>query len=61
MLLRHSLQMEVEAQALETAVGAVLEVGHRTPDLSAAGHATVTTQQMGDLVVEALLAGRDER
>jgi 3-isopropylmalate dehydrogenase len=56
MLLRHSLQMEVEAQAVETAVSAVLEAGHRTADLVAPGQAAVTTQQMGDLVVESLAA-----
>ena len=33
---------------------AILAAGHRTPDLAAPGQAAVTTQQMGDLVVEAL-------
>ena len=74
MLLRHSLEMEVEAQAVETAVAAVLDAGHRTPDIvpcptlgplapgqrvrcvAAPGQPTVTTRQMGHLVVEALAA-----
>jgi len=60
MLLRHSLQMEAEAQAVEAAVGAVLEAGHRTADLVGPGEAAATTQQMGDLVAEALRAGRGE-
>ena len=33
MLLRHSLEMEAEARAVETAVAAVLDAGHRTPDI----------------------------
>jgi 3-isopropylmalate dehydrogenase len=55
MLLRHSLQMETEARAVETAVAAVLDAGHRTPDIAAPGGVTVTTQRMGELVVEALV------
>jgi 3-isopropylmalate dehydrogenase len=54
MLLRHSLDMETEARAVETAVSAVLDAGHRTPDIAAPGGPAVTTQQMGDLVIEAL-------
>jgi 3-isopropylmalate dehydrogenase len=54
MLLRYSLRMEAEARAVETAVSTVLEAGHRTPDIAAPGQATLTTQQMGDLVVGAL-------
>jgi 3-isopropylmalate dehydrogenase len=61
MLLRYSLQMEVEAQAVEAAVGAVLEAGYRTLDLAAPGQKVVTTQQMGDLVVEALATGGEEQ
>jgi 3-isopropylmalate dehydrogenase len=58
MLLRHSLQLEAEAKAVEAAVAAVLEEGHRTADLAALGAAAVTTQEMGNLVVEALAAGK---
>lgn len=61
MLLRHSLEMEAEAQAVESAVSAVLEAGQRTADLVAPGQAAATTQEMGDLVVEALAAGARER
>lgn len=58
MLLRHSLGLEDEARAVEAAVAAVLEAGHRTADLAAAGEGRppLTTSQMGDRVVEALLA-----
>jgi 3-isopropylmalate dehydrogenase len=54
MLLRHSLGMEEEARAVESAVGHVLDAGHRTPDITTEGAPTVTTARMGDLVVEAL-------
>lgn len=54
MLLRHSLAMETEAQAVEAAVAAVLDDGHRTPDIAAPGEPTVTTQEMGNLVVASL-------
>jgi 3-isopropylmalate dehydrogenase len=54
MLLRHSLELEPEARAVEDAVAAVLDAGYRTPDIAAPGQPTVTTRQMGDLVVEAL-------
>ncbi len=54
MLLRHSLGLETEAQAVEDAVAAVLRAGHRTIDLSGPGQRHVTTQEMGDLVVAAL-------
>jgi 3-isopropylmalate dehydrogenase len=54
MLLRHSLGQGTEAQTIEAAVNAVLDAGHRTPDIAAPGETTVTTTEMGDLVVEAL-------
>jgi 3-isopropylmalate dehydrogenase len=54
MLLRHSLALETEAQAVEAAVAAVLEAGYRTPDIAEPGEPAVTTQEMGDLVVAAL-------
>jgi 3-isopropylmalate dehydrogenase len=54
MLLRHSLGLEAEAQAVEIAVADVLDAGHRTTDLAAADGPRVTTRQMGDLVIEAL-------
>lgn len=60
MLLRHSLGLEDEARAVEAAVAAALEAGHRTADLAAGdGRPPLTTRQMGDRVIEALLAARD--
>jgi 3-isopropylmalate dehydrogenase len=54
MLLRHSLQLDQEAQAVEDAVSAVLDAGHRTPDVAGPDQPTVTTEQMGDLIANAL-------
>lgn len=53
MLLRHSLNLNEEAVAIESAVAAKLKSGHRTKDI-AAGGASISTTQMGDLVVQQL-------
>jgi 3-isopropylmalate dehydrogenase len=55
MLVRHSLGLEAEAQAIEAAVDAVLAEGVRTRDIADTGTEVVGTQVMGDLVVEKLL------
>ena len=52
MLLRHSLGLEAEAQAVEAAVDAVLEQGARTGDIADPGSEVVGTTVMGDLVAE---------
>lgn len=49
MLLRHSLGLETEACAVESAVDHVLNSGHRTSDI-AAGNKSVSTSEMGSLV-----------
>jgi len=56
MLLRHSLGLRREADAVEAAVEATLAAGCRTPDI--AGEATVPlgTAEMGDRIVEQLPA-----
>jgi 3-isopropylmalate dehydrogenase len=54
MLLRHSLDMEAEARAVEAAVYAVLSAGHRTADLVRPDQKAATTQEMGDLVCREL-------
>lgn len=56
-LLRYSLGLEEEANAVEEAVDAVLDAGYRTADLTA-GRSDVKqvgTREMGDLIVEHLL------
>ena len=50
MLLRHSLGLEAEARAIETAVTAAIDAGQHTADLGAAQ--PLTTAQMGAAVRE---------
>jgi len=56
MLLRHSLELTKEANALEGAVSRALEGGARTPDIATAGQRTLTTRQMGDAIIGELKA-----
>jgi 3-isopropylmalate dehydrogenase len=51
MLLRHSFHLEAEATAIESAVKEELAAGHRTKDLAAKGQASLSTKEMGDLVI----------
>ncbi|RLT39167.1 MAG: 3-isopropylmalate dehydrogenase [Chloroflexi bacterium] len=51
MLLRHSCGLETEAQAIEAAVGDVIEAGHRTADLARPGEPSLGTREMADLVL----------
>ena len=55
MLLRHSLGLNAEADAIEQAVDEVLDEGVRTPDVADTGTEIVGTTVMGALVVEKLL------
>jgi 3-isopropylmalate dehydrogenase len=52
MMLRHSLDLEDEANAIETAVDAVLSAGHRTRDLAKPGEKALNTAEMTALIVE---------
>jgi 3-isopropylmalate dehydrogenase len=52
MLLRHSLDLDAEAQAIEDAVQKVLEDGYRTKDIMEEGGELVGTREMGDLITE---------
>lgn len=54
LLLRHSLQLELEAQAIEQAVATAIESGARTADIAAAGQAALSTVAMGDAVLRSL-------
>jgi 3-isopropylmalate dehydrogenase len=56
MLLRHSLGLAAEAQALEDAVTAALESGARTPDIAASGASPLSTRAVGAAVMERLRA-----
>lgn len=52
MLLRFSLDLDKEADAVEAAVKKVLEEGYRTCDIVSEGTTLVSTTQMGDLIAE---------
>ena len=50
MLLRYSLSLGADADRIDAAVTRVLEQGHRTRDVHAAGTKLVGTKEMGDLI-----------
>lgn len=52
MLLRYSLDMQEEADAVEKAVEQVLEEGYRTGDIMSDGCKQVKCSEMGDLITE---------
>ncbi len=52
MLLRHSLGLEDEARAVESAVDAAITAGARTGDMAATGEKVISTREMGAAVVE---------
>ncbi|NNM62894.1 MAG: 3-isopropylmalate dehydrogenase, partial [Steroidobacteraceae bacterium] len=54
MLLRHSLDLQVEARALEAAVSTAVDGGALTADLAARGAAGISTRAAGDAVLAAL-------
>jgi 3-isopropylmalate dehydrogenase len=54
MLLRHSFGLESEAVVIEKAVREVLASGNRTRDLAEKAAFSVSTREMGDLVLEHL-------
>jgi 3-isopropylmalate dehydrogenase len=54
MMLRYSLGAPAAADAIERAIGQVLDAGLRTPDIHTPGTQLVNTSQMGDAVVKAL-------
>lgn len=54
MLLRYSLNLGVEAKAIENAVMNVLDAGYRTGDIMSEGMKQVGTKEMGDLVAKAI-------
>lgn len=63
MLLRHSFQLEAEAACVESAVAAVLASGVRTADLAGKTQASISTEEMGRRVVDAVKvqASRSEK
>lgn len=58
LMLRQSLDMPAEAEAIEGAVNQVLAEGLRTADIAEPGQATLLTEQMGDAVRARLRGAR---
>jgi 3-isopropylmalate dehydrogenase len=56
MLLRHSFHLEAEAASVENAVASVLSKGVRTADLAGKSHSAISTEEMGNRVVQAVEA-----
>ena len=54
MMLRYSLDLDKEADAIETAVAQVLKENYRTVDIMSEGMTQCTTTQMGDLIANHL-------
>jgi 3-isopropylmalate dehydrogenase len=54
LLLRHSLGLEEEAEAIEAAVSNALANGARTADIATTGSLALSTQEMGDAVLASL-------
>jgi len=54
MMLRHSFDLEKEAQAIDDAVEKVLNEGYRTGDIYSEGTTKVGTEEMGRLIIERL-------
>jgi 3-isopropylmalate dehydrogenase len=58
MLLRHSLGLSAEADAIEKAVTDAIGEGARTKDIVAPGARALTTRQVGDAILAKVSAGR---
>jgi 3-isopropylmalate dehydrogenase len=54
MMLRYSLDLDKEADAVEAAVQKVLTEGYRTGDIMSEGCTLVGTKEMGDLIAKAI-------
>ena len=59
MMLRYSLGLESEAQAIEKAVECVLDKGYRTDDIMSEGCKYVGTKEMGSYICEAIKLGNE--
>ena len=56
MMLRYSLNLDQEADAVEQAVKHVLKKGYRTVDIMSEGCTRVSTTEMGDLLAKEIEA-----
>ncbi len=58
MMLRHSLDLQEEAKAIELAVENVLNSGYRTVDIFENGKTLLGTQEMGNQIIDAISKNR---
>lgn len=58
MMLEYSFDLKKEAEAIDRAVEKILEEGYRTADIYTRGCKRVSTREMGDLIVTAILSQR---
>ena len=54
LMLRYAFSLQQEANTVEAAVERVVNAGYRTEDLREPGKKTVGTQEMGNLIVDAI-------
>jgi 3-isopropylmalate dehydrogenase len=54
LLLRHSLSLEDEARAVESAIESVISDGGRTADIAISGDRVLTTSEMTDAIIQKL-------
>ena len=54
MLLRHSLNLDEEAQAVETALARVIAAGARTADIAVSGDTVLSTDEMTTAILDEL-------
>ena len=57
MLLRHSLGLNAESEAVEKAVGGAIADGARTPDIVTSGGKVLSTREVGDAILARLPKG----
>ena len=55
MLLKYTLSLQAESDAIENAVKKALELGFRTSDIAKLGGKIVTTQEMGNIIAENII------
>jgi 3-isopropylmalate dehydrogenase len=55
LMLRYSLGLNMEAEAIEKATSNILEAGYRTYDIMGQGKTRVGTREMGELIAERVL------
>ena len=61
MMLRHSFKLKAEASCVEDSVASVLAAGNRTRDIAKPGHSSLSTQEIGSKIADAIRVCVDSR